>query len=176
MTKKRTKAAASVRAEVGEPTPERRRHGAVERLPQAIADEAGRPARPFRAIDTLGAMLRKGTITATMRQAGDDFHALFVLAQLDPLAAPDLRRVPQGLRDLPLTERQAEARKRVWRALQALGGMASPAGSCAWHILGLCWTVKDWALREGWGGRAISQEAAAGVLVGALGVLAARER
>jgi hypothetical protein len=38
-------------------------------------------------------------------------------------------------------------------------------------VLGEAWTVKEWALRQGWGGRGISQEAASGVLVGALGML-----
>jgi hypothetical protein len=154
-------------------TPERWRRGDVELAKETIADEAGRPARPYRSIDTLAAMLRKGTITPAMRQAAEDFHAVFTIAQLDPLRAPDMARMPQhGMGAMPETSlRQGEAKKRVWQALQALGGMASPAGSCLWHVVGLEWTVKDWALREGWGGRPVSQEAASGVLVGALGVL-----
>jgi enamine deaminase RidA (YjgF/YER057c/UK114 family) len=155
------------------PTPERWRRGDIEVLPHAIADEAGRPARPYRKVDTLTAMLRRGTITAAMRQAGEDFHALFERATLDPLAVPDLARVRQGWRESSATEAQMAARERVWRALQAVGGAASPAGSCVWHVLGCEWTVKDWALRQGWGGRPLSQEQAAGVLVAALGVLAA---
>lgn len=154
-------------------TQERRRRGDVERLPFAIADEAGRPARPYRVVDTLAAMLRKGTISGPMRQAADDFHALFVTASLDPLRAPDLNRMRQGFREDPLTLRQAEARTKIWQALQALGGIASPSGSCVWHVVGLEWTVKDWALREGWGGRPLSQETASGILVGSLGVLQA---
>src|ERR1700733_14974817 len=51
--------------------------------------------------------------------------------------------------------------------------IASPAGSCVWHVVGCEWTIRDWALREGWGGRPLSEEAASGVLVGALGVLQA---
>ncbi|HXP29724.1 MAG TPA: hypothetical protein VN832_01450 [Stellaceae bacterium] len=165
---------AAARADPAGPTPERLAHGLIERAPHAIADEAGRPARPYRAVDTLGLMLRKNTITASMRQAGDDFHALFVIAQLDPLRAPDLRRVPQGVHELPFALRQEEARKRIWRSLQALGGIGSPAGSCVWHVVGCAWSLKEWALRAGWGGRGISQEAASGVLVGALGVLEAQ--
>jgi hypothetical protein len=152
-------------------TPERWQRGDVERTPHVIADEAGRPARPFRVVDTLAAMLRKGTITAAMRQAADDFHAQFILASLDPLRAADLNRLPGAWREVPMSLRQAEARTKVWQALQALGGIASPAGSCVWHVVGCEWTVKDWALREGWGGRALSQETASGILVGSLGVL-----
>jgi hypothetical protein len=161
------------RDDAGTPTAERLAHGGVERLPHAIADDAGRPARPFRAVDTLGAMLRKRTITAEMYQAAEDFHALFMTAQLDTLRVPDLTRLPQGMRELPISLAQAEARKKVWLALKTLGGMTAPAGSCVWHVVGCEWTVKDWALREGWNGRSISQEVAAGILVGSLGVLQA---
>jgi len=155
------------------PSLERWRRGDIEALPGTIADEAGRPSRPYRRIDTLALMQRKGTISAAMRQAGEDFHALFVRASLEPLRAADMARMPHGGRGLEPGEVQAEARKRVWRALQAVGGIASPAGSCLWHVAGCEWTVKDWALREGWGGRPLSQEQAAGVLVAALGVLQA---
>lgn len=174
MSKPRRKTPPTTRdAEGLGPTAERRQHGQVERLPTAIADEAGRPARPYRSIDTLAAMLRKDTITASMRQAGEDFRAIFAVACLDPLRAPDLRRIPQGFRELPLSARQAEARKKVWQVLQALGGTNSPAGSCVWHVVGCELTLKDWALRQGWSGRSVSQEAASGILIGALGVLQA---
>jgi len=155
------------------PTPERWARGDVERLPRAIADEGGRPARPYRATDTLLLMERRGSISAPMRQAAEDFRAAFHAASLDPLAAADLHRLPRSNRELQLTERQSQARKRVWSALGALGGFASPAGSCVWHVVGAEWTLKDWALREGWGGRPLAPETATGILVGALGVLQA---
>jgi hypothetical protein len=116
-------------------------------------------------------MLRKGTISAAMRQAGDDFHALFIRAALEPLRAADLNRVPHNAAARDLSETQAEARRRVWRALERVGGIASPGGSCLWHVVGCEWSVKEWALREGWGGRPVSQETAAGVLIAALGAL-----
>lgn len=157
--------------EIMEPAPERWARGEIERLPAAIADEQGRPARPYRATDTLLVMERRRTITPEMRQAGEDFRAIFRAASLDPLRAPDLGRVPRAGRDLHLGARASEARDKVWAALTALGGIHSPAGSCVWHVVGCEWTLKDWALREGWGGRPLGVETAAGVLVGALGVL-----
>jgi hypothetical protein len=33
-------------------------------------------------------------------------------------------------------------------------------------------SVREWALRQGWGGRPVRQESAQGILVAALGVLA----
>jgi hypothetical protein len=157
--------------EIMAPAPERWARGEVERLPTAIADEQGRPARPYRATDTLLVMERRGTITAAMRQAGEDFRAIFRAASLDPLRAPDLNRIASGGPDSYLGERGGAAREKIWDAMTALGGIQSPAGSCVWHVVGCEWTLKDWALREGWGGRPLGVETAAGVLVGALGVL-----
>lgn len=170
---KRKSTAARLPDESG-PTPERARHGAIERLDRAIADEEGRPARPYRGLDTLALMLRRGTISPAMHQAADDFHALFHRASLDPLRAPDLARLRGGHGpDTGVTERQHAARDRVWRALDALGGIASPAGSCVWHVVGNEWTVREWAERQGWGGRPVTPETASGILIGALGTLQA---
>jgi hypothetical protein len=155
------------------PAPERWARGEVERLPTTIADEQGRTARPYRATDTILVMERRGTITSAMRQAAEDFRAIFRRAALDPLRAPDLNRMPRVGRDPTLGERGGAAREKVWDAMTALGGIQSPAGSCVWHVVGCEWTLKDWALREGWGGRPLSVETAAGVLVGGLGVLQA---
>jgi Domain of unknown function (DUF6456) len=157
------------------PTPERLVRGAVERAAATIADEAGRPSRPYRAIDTLAQMLRRRTISPAMYQAAEDFRALFHRASLDPLSAPDLSRIRGGTAgaEAPLSLRQAAARQRIWTALLALGGIASPAGSCVWHVVGCEWSLKAWAAQRGWGGRPLSQEAASGLLVGALGMLEA---
>jgi hypothetical protein len=40
-------------------------------------------------------------------------------------------------------------------------------------VFGLRRSVRDWAIRQGWGGRPVRQEQAQGILVAALGVLAA---
>jgi hypothetical protein len=102
------------------------------------------------------------------------FQATFILAQLDPIRALPILRVPGTGREPELNERQLDARRRVHKALQALGGISSPAGSCLWHVVGLQRSVREWALRQGWGGRPVRQEQAQGILVAALGLLAAR--
>ena len=160
------------------PTPERRNHGAIERLERPIADESGRPARPYRAVDTLAAMERRGSITAGMRQAGEDFRARFATAQLDPLRTPDWSRPRDGgssrfrAGDEPGLRIEG-ARHAVWRAILAVGGLGSPAGSCLWHVVGWERSLKEWALEQGWSGRRVSQEAASGILIAALGALEA---
>jgi hypothetical protein len=174
----RTRKTAAVGCHNAGPTPERRQHGIVERLERTIGDAAGHPSRPYRAVDTLLIMQRRGSITAGMRQAGDDFRARFALAQLDPLRALDLSRMRLGERsprpdnDGPGLRIEA-ARTQVWRAIQAVGGIASPAGSCLWHVLGWERSLKEWALEQGWSGRRVSQESASGILVAALGALEA---
>jgi len=157
-------------------SPQRRQHGAVERVPAPIADESGRPSRPYRAVDTLAVMERRGSITAGMRQAGEDFRSRFAVAQLDPLRALDLSRLSLG--DKPSRRgdhapglRVEAARTAVWRAIRAVGGIASPAGSCLWHVVGWECSLKEWALEQGWSGRRVSQEAASGILIAALGAL-----
>ena len=163
------------------PPAERFQHGIVEPLDRVIADSAGRPSRPFRAVDTLAVMERRGSISAGMRQAGEDFRLRFATAQLDPLRALDLSRLrlgdggtrPDG--DPPGLRIEA-ARTAVWRAIQAVGGIGSPAGSCLWHVVGWERSVKEWALEQGWSGRRVSQEAASGILVAALGALEAHFR
>jgi hypothetical protein len=40
-----------------------------------------------------------------------------------------------------------------------------------WHVLGCRRSVREWALRQGWGGRLVRQEQAQGMLVAALGLL-----
>ena len=158
------------------PTPERRQHGTIERLERAIGDAAGHPSRPYRAVDTLAIMQRRGSITAGMRQAGEDFRARFATAQLDPLRALDLSHLRLGERGLrpdrdgPALRIEA-ARTTVWRAIQSVGGVASPAGSCLWHVLGWERSLKEWALQQGWSGRRVSQESASGILIAALGTL-----
>ena len=117
-------------------------------------------------------MLRAGTITPEMHDAAKDFQAAFIIAQLDPLRALPILRVPGSGSEPELNERQLHARRRVHKALQALGGISSPAGSCVWHVVGLQRSVREWAIRQGWGGRPVRQEQAQGILVAALGVLA----
>ena len=160
------------------PTPERSNHGIVERLDRTISDTSGRPARPYRFVDTLAVMERRGSITAGMRQAGEDFRDCFAVAQLDPLSAFDISRPRIGSRggfrsvEEP-GSRIENARRVVWRATLAVGGLSSAGGSCIWHVVGWQQSLKEWALEQGWNGRRVSQEAASGILIASLGTLEA---
>jgi len=135
-------------------------------------DPDGRIVVHHRTVDTLGKMLRAGTITEEMHDAARDFQAAFIVANLDPLRALPILRVPGTGREPDLNERQLDARRCVHKALQALGGISSPAGSCVWHVVGLQRSVREWAIRQGWGGRPVRQEQAQGILIAGLGMLA----
>ena len=134
-------------------------------------DPDGRIVVHHRTVDTLGKMLRAGTITQEMHDAARTFQADFAVASLDPIRATPTLRMPGIGREPDLNERQIDARRRVHAAMQALGGINSPAGSCVWHVVGLQRSVREWAMRQGWNGRPVRQEQAQGVLVAALGVL-----
>src|ERR671919_2959892 len=90
-------------------------------------DPEGRIVYHHRTVDTLGKMLRAGTIDQAMYDAAKDFQAAFIVANLDPLRAIPVLRVPGTGREPDLNGRQLDARRRVHQAMQALGGISSPA-------------------------------------------------
>ena len=70
------------------------------------------------------------------------------------------------------SERQAAARRRVAEAMSLFGGTDTACGSCLWHGVGMECSVREWAGRQGWGGRPINHVQGQGILVAALSVLA----
>lgn len=147
-------------------------HGA-EREEVREVDPDGRMVVHHRTVDTLGRMFRSGTIDQAMHDAGRDFHRDFIMARLDPLRAASMLRVPGAKRAPEVGPRQVDARRRVHGAIAALGGHYSPGASCVWFVLGHQMSLRQWALRQRWGGRAVRPDEATGVLVAALAVLAA---
>jgi hypothetical protein len=134
-------------------------------------DPDGRIVLHHRVVDTLGRMLKAGTITEPMAEAGRKFGRQFILAQLDPLRAPDLARIPGNGREADPGDISLAAREQVHRALRALGGHDTALGSVAWHVLGCGCSLREWALRQSWNGRQLRPEQATGVLIAALDLL-----
>lgn len=143
-----------------------------ELVEERAADPDGRPVLRHRVVNTLERLLRRGVITDEMYQAAKDFEAVFIVANLDPLRALPILRVPGTGREPSLTERQALARKQVHDVMQTLGGYDSPGGSVVWHVVGGGLSLRAWAMRQRWGGRAVRPDQAQGALVAALSVLA----
>ena len=70
-------------------------------------DPDGRIVVHHRLVDTLGRMLKSGTIDQAMHDAGRDLQAAFIVSQLDPLRALPILRVPGTGREPDLNERPA---------------------------------------------------------------------
>ena len=144
--------------------------GEIDGSNKAIVDARGQRGNPYRVTDAIAVMQRVGTISKPMAQAADQFRADFHLAALGQLKAMPMERMSRGSTQYTLA--QLAARRNVHAALAILGGMASPAGSIVWHVVGCEESIRAWAQREGWRDRPVRPQVATGILVGALGALA----
>lgn len=169
--KRKAKAAKAKQEDLAMPSKWRLQHGSVGEPMREADPETGLPVVHRRTVDTLGQMLANGTITQEMHDAGAVFRRQFRVAALDQLRAMPLMRIPGGSGD-SLTDRQIGAREQVAHTMMALGGYDSAAGSVIWHVVGLEHSVREWAQRQGWGGRSVGHAQAQGMLVAALGMLA----
>ena len=80
------------------------------------ADPEGRPVVHHRTVDTLGIMLRAGTITKDMHDAARDFQAQFTIARFDSSAACRWCDCRAAVGAGDLTDAQVDARRRVGRS------------------------------------------------------------
>ena len=172
MTKKtqRAKARAEKKPRIGEELI--RPDGSVIRYVREEDDDQ-KPVDHYRTVDTLALMLRNGSITGAMHDAGQQFSQDFARAFGCGVASPKLDGLPGGTAPgQMMVEKNAGAARAVRDALEAVGGSGSPAGSALWYVAGLQMSIRDWAQREGWNGRRQDRDEAKGYLVAALGVLA----
>ncbi|MEW5890376.1 MAG: hypothetical protein AB1768_15345 [Pseudomonadota bacterium] len=104
--------------------------------------------RHARVIDTLGRMLRAGTITPAMHDAGKHFQEDFALAFADGYAKPRRDGLPAGtVKASSVVERHVGAARRVREALEAVGGLGSLEGSALWFVAGSGLSLREWARR-----------------------------
>ena len=149
---------------------ERLQHDRIIRDSVQIADSQGGVGVPYRVEGLLGRLERHGDIGPAERMAGEKFAELFRIANMDPIRAAGMAEKSRGA--LAGEPNGVAARERLNRALDALGGLHSACGTCAWMVLGCEMSLAAWARREGWGGRPINGHVAKGTLLGTLGVLA----
>ena len=172
MTTKRPRNIRSSKPDLSRPTTWRRQHDNFVLIDLGTDSDTGHAITRHRAVDTLGQMLTNGTITTEMHDAGSTFRHLFRMAQLGSIGVSSLVRTagvtPPGPADHHIT-----AGLRVAEAMDVLGGHNSAAGSCAWHVLGCQSSVREWSMRQGWGGRIVPSAQAQGMLTATLAVLAA---
>ena len=172
MTKKtqRAKARAEKKPRIGEE--HIRPDGSVIRYVREEDDDQ-KPAEHYRTVDTLALMLRNGSITGAMHDAGQQFSQDFARAFASGVASNRFDGLPVGTSPgQMMIEKNACAARAVRDALEAVGGSGSPAGSALWYVAGLGMSVRDWSIRLGWSGKAMSKEEGKGILIAALGMLA----
>ena len=172
MTKKtqRARAKAEKKPRIGEE--HIRPDGSVIRYVREEDDDR-KPVDHYRTVDTLALMLRNGSITGAMHDAGQQFSQDFARAFGSGVASSRLDGLPAGTTPgQMMVEKNAGAARAVRDALEAVGGSGSPAGSALWYVAGLQLSLREWALRDGWNGKRIDRDEAKGILVAALGVLA----
>jgi len=161
--------------DLSQPSQWRLQHGGFTPPSYDTDPDTGLVVTHRRAVDTLGLMLSHGSITQDMHDAGQLFRSLFRRAAFDTMATSQLLRI-SGRPEDGASTLQADARRRVAVALDALGGHESPAGSCIWFVVGLEFSVRDWAARQGWAGKPVHGPIGQGILVAALGMLAGHFR
>ena len=172
MTKKtqRARAKAEKKPHIGEE--HIRPDGSVIRYVREEDDDR-KPVDHYRTVDTLALMLRNGSITGAMHDAGQQFSQDFARAFASGVASSRLDGLPAGTTPgQMMVEKNAGAARAVRDALDAVGGNSSPAGSALWYVAGLQMSIRDWSLRDGWNGKRVEKNEAKGILVAALGVLA----
>ena len=169
--KRKAKASKAKQDDLAKPSKWRLQHGEFSAPIREADPETGSPVQHRRAVDTLGLMLANGNITPQMHEAGCIFRTLFRSAALDSIATTQFVRVCGATADT-MSVRQIDARRRVVRAMDALGGHGSPAGSAIWFVVGLEMSIREWSARQGWAGRAVPQPIASGMLAAGLGILA----
>lgn len=143
----------------------------------------GAVRRVRRTIDVLARMYHNRTISPEMVEAGRRFQRLFHDARFEGHSGSSFGHVvPRGRgrrhgergQRGNAADRALDARAELARAVGVLGGHRSPGASAVWFVLGEEAAIRDYARRSGWGaGRTMTEEVARGVLVAALGVLAA---
>lgn len=128
-------------------------------------DASGQPSEHFRIVDTLGTMLRRGTITSPMYDAGTRFAEDFHSAGLEGTRAIDYGSAGGGSASTDsMTERVAMAQHRVGKALDAVGGIESLGGALLWHVVGQGMSLREWASKTVWNRRIFKREEARGVI------------
>lgn len=146
-------------------TREALKHRGVERVSTKID---GAEVTINRTVSTLAEMYRKGNLTEDQHRVGLAFEDDFDRAHLDALRIPDLQRVGTGggYREQDAPGFVYDARDRVYKTLDLVGGANSAGGRALWHIVGLRRSFREMQkLGQG------SQYVWRGALVAALDVL-----
>ena len=120
-----------------------------------------------REIDILALMKKRGDIDAAEFEAGRMFQQQFADARCGGVIGIDYDRTGGGNAIASPTELSAMLGQSVFRAIDRLGGTASPCGKAAWEVLGEGRSVSEWAATVGYG-----NNEAKGIVIACVSILA----
>lgn len=112
-------------------------------------DGLGASSQHFRTVDTLALLLKRGKIDVPGHDAGRRFADDFVVSGFEGARVTNYAAMGElGSSNSSATERTALARRRVHRALDAVGGIGSVGGRAVWDIVGLGMSISQWSRNE----------------------------
>ena len=126
------------------PTPERLARGDVVKTLHHDHQNFRGERVGYRAKSSVERLYENGQIDSAAYDAGQQFHAAFVHGHLVGIKAFDPSK-PLGPGGGVYGFNAERARSKVWNALQALGGLTSPAGTIAWQVIGEEMPLHLWA-------------------------------
>lgn len=125
------------------PTPERLAKGDVV---ETVVMATGKRAQ---ALDALDHLYGRKRITQAQWRAGKEFQDDFIAAGLVAIQAVDWQRIDgRSFGDAAAVAR-VDKSGTIHRVFQTLGGVGSPAGAIAWHVIGSGESLSDFANRTG---------------------------
>jgi hypothetical protein len=147
--------------------------GSLSRMAEAILDERGMIARPWKHKTRLLLLYERQIIDKDQLQAGEIFRAKFCHAALDQLHAldPSVALITRRFAPNAPGEHIQSSRDYIWSRICVLGGLSSLPGSCAWSVLGMEISLRAWATERALHGRPIYEHEARGILVSVLTTL-----
>ena len=131
------------------PSPERKTHDDVDRVPYRVIDADGRASAPCRSKDILTLLAEKDVIDKSTLHAAEVFREKFYTACFNQLHSTDLLGSVRSARthEDVVTIKVKRAQNYVISRIDQLGGGESFAGSCAWHVVGEQMSIYSWILR-----------------------------
>lgn len=128
--------------------------------------EKGKTVRRVVVADTLRRMEMAKTITSQQKRAGDEFRQDFQTAALSGIRQREMERIDMAWKSGEGLTAAEHCKRKVWRDIEALGGIGSIGAVAMWDIVGLEISIQEWAALRGW-----NRHAAGGILVAALDVI-----